>query len=104
MQMVAYTSLLKITGISLQSMSRITPPKLAVMVPKIMHITGESPAFKPFSTPTIVYKPIPIVSKRNNDFLKYLKLFYKKNSGNDSGRNSNEIHWRRHPSHWCITN
>ena len=49
----------------------MTPPKQAVIVPRAMHITGDKSAARPFSTPTIVYKPIPIVSNKKRDFLMY---------------------------------
>ena len=45
---VAYISFLKITGISLLRISLITPPKLAVIVPKAIHIMGCNPNSIPF--------------------------------------------------------
>lgn len=76
-QAVAYISFWKITGISLHNISLSTPPKQAEMVPREIQINGSRSAATPFSNPTSVNNPNPIVSKRKIDVRRILNRFLK---------------------------
>lgn len=54
-------------GISLHKISRVTPPKQAVMVPNAIQITGCKPIMIPFSRPIKVKTPRPMVSNKNSE-------------------------------------